>query len=229
MRWLVAGVALAAFTALAPQPARASDEEEASETAEAGAGEAAAEESETEGESPGDEEGAESGGYGGTGIYSTHHALFALANITRDGGASNNDTLGADFRIGYRAHARAAAELQFEWTDRFNESIGGVTTRQFHDNWTLTLNGKLFALTGRWQPYALVGFGAYHVNEKITAGPSIGDRSHDNDGVGRFGAGIDLYGDETIAINLEAAYVKGFGGLIEHDYVSFGWGFLFRY
>lgn len=214
MRRLLAGVALLGLLAPA-SPLRA-------EEPEAEGGEQASD--------AGDEEKvARAAEYDRSGIYSAHHALFAVSHITDDGGASNNDTLGADFRIGYRAHPRAAAELQFEWTDRFNESVGGVTTRQFHDNWTLTLNGRLFALTGRWQPYALVGFGAYHMNEKITAGPAIGDRSHDNDGVGRFGAGVDLYGDENMAINLEAVYVKGFGGLIEHDYAAFSWGLMFRF
>ncbi len=212
MRSALAGLAL--FGLLAIAPALRADEAEAGAEAAPEGGEAA--------------EPAAPSGYARSGIYSAHHALFALSHITRDGGASNNDTLGASGRIGYRAHPHAAAEVQFEWTDRFNESRGGVTQRHFHDNWTLTLNGKLFVLTGRWQPYALVGFGAYHMNEKITAGPAIGERSHDNDGVGRFGAGIDLYGDESMAINLEAVYVKGFGGLIEHDYASFAWGFQFR-
>jgi opacity protein-like surface antigen len=219
MRGLLAGSALFALLAWAPQGALAADESETEASAEATG----------EDESGGDEESSEPAGYASTGIYSAHHALYALSNITNDGGAQNDDSFGADFRVGYRAHERAAAELQWEWTDRFDESIGGVTTREFRDNWTLTLNGKVFALTGRWQPYALVGFGLYHVNEEFETGPRADTDDHQNDGVGRFGVGVDLYGDETIAINLEAAYVKGFGSLDDLDYVSFGWGFQFKY
>jgi opacity protein-like surface antigen len=224
------GPLLCALALVSPSPAEGAeggDLESASESEEAEAADGEEEPASAEDAPASPAEGP--GGYDRSGVYSAHHALFALSHITQDGGAPNQDTLGADFRVGYRAHPRAAAELQFEWTDRFNESQGGVTTRQFHDNWSLSLNGRLFLLTGRWQPYALVGFGALHVNEEITAGPRIGERGHDDDGVGRFGVGADLYGDEDIAINLEAVYVQGFGGLIEFAYASFAWGFLFRF
>lgn len=108
-----------------------------------------------------------------------------------------DDSLGVSGRAGYRFRPHFAAELSFEGYTGF-ESDRGAKLKSF----LFTLNTKFYALTGRVQPYALLGFGLLDSNFD-TPTQSVGD----TDAAGRFGAGIDFYLTDRILIGVESSYV----------------------
>ncbi len=99
------------------------------------------------------------------------------------GGTGDTVRGGVDARVGYRAHPRLAAEINYEWLDGFDLTFAGSEFTKL-DIWMLTANVKGYALTGQFQPYLLVGSGVLHAEAE-----GIGDTDY----TWKFGAGIDLY------------------------------------
>ena len=75
-------------------------------------------------------------------------------------------------------------------------------------------------MTGRVQPYALLGMGTL-----ITSG----DPSSEVGFMGRLGAGVDIWITEAIAGSLEAGYVLPTGRTRGFDHVSIAWSFVYRF
>jgi hypothetical protein len=122
--------------------------------------------------------------------------------------------------------------VHFEWLDGFDVKADDLDVTI--DVWALTLDGKLYPLAGleqklpalarRFQPFATVGFGYLEVDV-----PS-GVDSDDWDFVARFGGGLDVYVTRNIAISVDATYVLPVTEDLEDlDYLSVGWGVLFRF
>ena len=97
----------------------------------------------------------------------------------------------------------------------------------------VTSNVKGFFLTGRYQPYLLVGAGVMTADTTLrdTVGlpPSATGTESDEAFVMRFGGGIDLYATENVVVTLEADYVYPFGSLDDLRYVTIGWGVQYRF
>ena len=91
----------------------------------------------------------------------------------------------------------------------------------------ITTDLKGFLLTGRLQPFALVGIGTTigEVRDSFGAGLEI----EEADFVARFGGGLDFYLTESLALTLDASYVLPTGDLADFDYVSLGWGLQYRF
>jgi len=143
--------------------------------------------------------------------------------------ADVSESLGLNVRAGIRGKW-AAGELHFEWAEGFDVEAGGLDFKL--DGWALTLDGKLYPLAGverklpplarRFQPFATVGFGWVNIN-----GPQGLD---DGDFAVRIGGGIDVDLTKNIAIIIDATYVLPVSATIDDmDYVSVGWGFLYRF
>jgi opacity protein-like surface antigen len=197
----------------APAVARAEEE-----------GEQEAQAEQAEAKEPAEEEGSE---YARRGGYLHLQALFALDDFEHTGGLDIGGSLGASGAVGYRWFERLAVEAQVEWLDRFTVKQNSVTLRKLENALVTTVNGRLYALTDWVQPYALVGVGAAHFENRAVSVPVSG--GEDTDFTVRFGAGVDVYGDANWAINLSASYVLPAGGLSDLDYASFGWGFMLRF
>jgi len=158
--------------------------------------------------------------------------LEKVAQAVLNPGASVqvDPSLGLNARLGHRIHPRFAADIHYEWLSEFKTTIdvpgplGGSATVDDIGGWALTGDGKVFLLTGRLQPFLLVGIGALHVD--------LGDFDvRQTVFSGRFGGGIDVYATRNIAVTIDVSYVlpaEDFEG-VELDYVSIGWGLQYRF
>jgi opacity protein-like surface antigen len=181
-------------------------------------------------------------------------------NYTFRLGDLDDDAFGVAGRGGYRCHPYAAAELQFDWLDNFEGSVfeNGVpmndTTRNFDlelESLVFTANAKGHLLTGRYQPFVLLGLGFMRMESKsrdetpaaraLTAvcPPDPGDptppcyagnaRDRRVEVALRFGGGLDFYITENVAMSAEVSYLMPTGQLDDLDYYSFGIGMQYRF
>jgi len=119
-----------------------------------------------------------------SGIYSGTGGLYAIEDFDSD--ALNFDNApGFNLRPGYHFHPHVAVEAvgeridAFDFNDTFVFSgfFGSPTSQSIErsanvNTWAGTLNGKIFALTGQFQPYALLGIGFLHAHSKLKASGS---------------------------------------------------------
>jgi hypothetical protein len=149
--------------------------------------------------------------------------------------------LSADISESLGLHARAGCrggwgggELHYEWLEGFDVKIDGLKAKI--DGWALTLDGKVYPLwlledklsplARRFQPFATVGFGYLTFDGDIRGGPSFDEW----DFAARFGGGLDVYVTRNIAISVDTTYVLPVSDSLDDlDYVSVGWGVLFRF
>lgn len=139
------------------------------------------------------------------------------------GNADVDEPVGMNGRIGYRLHSLFAVEAAAEWlpeadVDVFGSDIGTV------ESWTATLNGKAYPLSGRFQPFGLVGLGAM-----IAEGDGAGLSNKEYGFAARFGGGVDIYLTAKLMAAFEISYVLPTGDLNDLDFVSLGWGLGYRF
>ena len=139
------------------------------------------------------------------------------------GGLDVDTGIGFDGWAGYRLTPHFAAELQLEYIDRFDLSIGGVDVLELE---TLAFTGNLkgYLSTGWLQPFAVVGIGVLRVDID-----SIIGSGSDSDFVARFGGGVDLYISPNLSLGTTASYVLGTGDIDGLDYVSLVFGAQYRF
>ena len=158
--------------------------------------------------------------------------LGPTANLSVD------DSFGFNGRVGYRCHRRFSAEVEVEWLDGFKSDLTQPNVFQLakveSEPVVVTTNVKGYLLTGRYQPFLLVGAGAMTADLKVRepvglASTSVRSESK-NAYAMRFGGGIDLYATEHVVVSLEADYVLPFGNIHDDlDYVTLSWGLQYRF
>ena len=150
---------------------------------------------------------------------------------------SVDDSFGFNGRVGYRCHRRFSAEVETEWLDGFKSDLTQPGVVQLakvdYEPIVVTTNVKGYLLTGRYQPFLLVGAGAMTADTKLRepvglAFTGLGSES-DTAFVMRFGGGIDLYATENVVLSIDADYVLPLGNLDALDYVTIGWGIQYRF
>ena len=129
--------------------------------------------------------------------------------------------------FGARFHPHLSAEIQLEMIRKAKISIDGGGDIAELDTWALTTNLKAFLLTGRLQPFALVGIGVMEAELEDTTAANVNPSQ--TDFVSRFGAGLDFHLTEHIVASLGVDYVLPAGDLEDTDYVSFGGGLQYRF
>lgn len=147
------------------------------------------------------------------------------------------EDIGLQARLGYRFHPRFAAEYQFEWITDVDIDVQGVPfgNGAFQlERWASTANVKAYLATDTVQPFLLVGLGVLTVEVdgspvEVEPDEFVGLSVEETDFAARFGGGIEVYATEHIVIDLNASYVLPAGDLKDFDYVSIGWGFLYRF
>ena len=135
---------------------------------------------------------------------------------------------GAGGRLGWRLmkHFAIEGQVEIQGNFEFDHDTEAAGEEQSDLRFlTGTLNAKGYLPMGRFQPYALIGGG--YANAKIN--PPNSNSEHRHGGAARFGAGVDLYGNEHVAVYSEAAYVLPFGDLEDFDNVSLGFGLILRF
>lgn len=160
-------------------------------------------------------------------------------------GVDAEGSIGFHARAGYRFHSRAAAEIHFEYLDEFNvtardgqrpEPLANASIISV-EAWTLTADLKAFLLTGRVQPYGVLGLGLMDSRTKPTSvggvegqeTPVVADAPEGQAFVGRMGVGLDMYLSPHFLVSVDATYVLPAGSLQDLQYLSFGWGFQYRF
>lgn len=150
---------------------------------------------------------------------------------------SVDDSPGFNGRVGYRCHRRFAAEVETEWLSGFDADLTQPGVDQLanveFDPIVVTANVKGYLLTGRYQPFLLIGAGAMTADANLRDPVGLiftGINSEsDNAFAMRFGGGIDLYATKNVVLSVDADYVLPFGNLDSLDYVTIGWGIQYRF
>lgn len=144
-------------------------------------------------------------------------------------GSGVDDEVGAGFNVfaGYRVYKYIATEVEFEMLPEVDLKADGFGKFADIEIWTITGNVKALPLTGRIQPFALVGIGLLHGKLKDSVG--LGLDESDTGFAARFGGGLDVYVTEHIAVWARSTYVLPAGDVSDVDYVSFGGGLQYRF
>ena len=151
-------------------------------------------------------------------------------------GLSVDNSLGITGRAGYRCHRRFSAEVEVEWLNGFDSDVsapgfGKIDTIDIEPV-VVTANMKGYILTGRYQPFLLVGGGVMTAKGgkvRDTVGPGLSLTERANGFAMRFGGGIDLYVTKHVVVNVGVDYVLPFDDLKDLDYISIGWGIEYRF
>jgi opacity protein-like surface antigen len=169
----------------------------------------------------------------------------------------DEDTFGFNGRVGYRCHPNISAELQFEWLDDFDGNISengmplNDTARKYDlelESLVFTTNVKAHLLTGRYQPFVLLGVGFMRMESKshdTTPAPRMRPPGCPNDVskpcfaaqasdrrvevAARFGGGLDFYITENWVATGEVSYLMPTGKLDDLDYYTIGIGLQYRF
>jgi opacity protein-like surface antigen len=150
---------------------------------------------------------------------------------------SVDDSAGLSGRAGYRCHRYFSAEVEVEWIDGFSSDLTQPFVDQLakvdYEPVVVTTNVKGYFLTGRYQPFLLIGAGAMTADTKLRDPVGLAftglDSESENAFVMRFGGGIDLYATKNVVVSLDIDYVLPFANLDALDYVTIGWGVQYRF
>jgi opacity protein-like surface antigen len=137
------------------------------------------------------------------------------------GGARTGNSAGIHAKAGWRVHPNFAGELRYEWFNEFDLDPGHI------DAWMITINGKGYILTGRVQPYGLVGLGLLHGDG--SAGNFAGAAHPSNGFAMRFGGGLEVYATENLVLGPEFAYVLPTGSANDLDMFTVAFGLAWRF
>ena len=145
---------------------------------------------------------------------------------------NNHDAGGVRGKFGRRCHSRFSVEFEMEWLDDFagKENLDGEVVSDIKFSTIAgTINTKGYLLTGRVQPFVLVGVGAMSV--RGDKNPFGSNKSSQDDGhlVARFGGGIDFYATRHWVVSGQADYVYSATNLQSTNYISVGFGAMYRW
>jgi opacity protein-like surface antigen len=147
----------------------------------------------------------------------------------------NHDAGGVRGKFGRRCHSRFSVEFEMEWLDDFagevvNLSNGEVASDINFSTIAGTINTKGYLLTGRVQPFVLVGVGAMSVRgDAKDSGSGVKTSQDDGHLVARFGGGIDFYVNRHWVVSGQADYVYSTTNLESTNYISVGFGAMYRW
>jgi hypothetical protein len=160
-------------------------------------------------------------------------------------GVDVSASLGYHARGGYRLHPRLAVEAHFEDLAAFEivaadgqrPSPEASTDLATLDGWTLTGDLKAFLLTGAVQPFGVVGAGLMRADAQRTASGALEEKvaqlvAEVPEGeafTARLGGGVDIYLGSHFVVSIDATYVWPTAPIEDLRYVSFGWGFQYRF
>lgn len=133
--------------------------------------------------------------------------------------------VGFSARFGGRS-PHVGFEFSIDAIPKFRAEANDFTAFEYTHVYT-GMNLRFYPLrpdSGRIHPNFIVGGGYDYLILKAQ-----GDRRSFAGGVVRGGAGIDFDLTKQIALSLDSTYVLPFGDIEKTDYLTFGWGLLFRF
>ncbi len=137
--------------------------------------------------------------------------------------------IGVNLLTGYRTTPNIAIELELEIMPSSDISIDGDVKFGEIETYAVTTNVKFFALTGRIQPFILVGLGLTHTEIEDSLGLRFDETK--TSFAARVGGGLEVYLTEQVAIWGRTTYVRSESDIdgIDIDYVGFGGGIQYRF
>jgi opacity protein-like surface antigen len=139
---------------------------------------------------------------------------------------------GFQVNAGYRVIPNLALEARYEYYSEFDTDSPRAPSNSHINGYSVTANAKAFLLTGRWQPYVLVGLG-YLSMEKDGIVQQGGTKNDSDDGgfAMRFGGGMEAYLTENISFGPEIAYVLPIAAdnINNLDFLTVGAGLRFHF
>lgn len=146
-------------------------------------------------------------------------AAYAMENFGSIG--MNADDSGAyNATLGYRFNGRFGTDVKVERYQEFDAPPGEV------NGWAIGLNGRGYFLTGRYQPFALIGLNYLDMETSNNTSPN--PKKTDDGAALRFGLGFDWHATRRFVVTTDISYMLGFGEVEDYDVIVFGLGFLFR-
>ena len=168
----------------------------------------------------------------------------ALAGVDLD----SEPSIGFNAEGGYRIHPWVSIAAHVEHLPEISISTGnrragpqagsGVLKGE---SWALTADARLFPLTGRVQPFLVLGAGWLwvHTDDERVVQTSAGEDPMlepidsglgNRDGfVARAGGGVDLYLTDAFFLSAQVTYVVPVDRVQDFDYVSVAWGFGYQF
>jgi opacity protein-like surface antigen len=146
-----------------------------------------------------------------------------------------DDSLGVNGGAGYRCHRYFSTEMELEWIEGFDTDLSqtgvGAIGSLDPDPKTITTNFKGYLPYGRFQPYALAGFGIMFatISANDVSGSGLITTEEFRSFAVRLGGGVDFYATEHIVLNIGAEQVIPTGRGKDLDYISVGWGIQYRF
>ncbi|MDG2051580.1 MAG: hypothetical protein P8M78_15605 [Myxococcota bacterium] len=164
--------------------------------------------------------------YSRSGFYLSGGLFYAPQLFDTSYRAENSQ--GAFGAIGYHFAKRFEVEVRFDGFQDFDLSKSEYTA--YYNGFSVTANGKLFILTGSFQPYVGLGIGALNAKTgrtKIADG--VTETWQSTVATFRVSAGLDWYLTETIAITGDAAVMLPGGSLSSLNFATLGGGLKLRF
>jgi opacity protein-like surface antigen len=172
--------------------------------------------------------------YSRTGLYlgasilgSSYLTITDQLSKTLGDDLESDPTLGFDIYAGYRVHRFVALEAEFEMLPSSDIDLDREGTLAELETITGTLNAKIFAPLGRFQPFIKAGVGVANVDQKPAQ--EIEVKNSGTDVIGRFGGGADFYITKNVVAHFMVEYTLPGGHLDNYDYISYGTGLQYRF
>jgi hypothetical protein len=150
-------------------------------------------------------------------------AVYAFEDFDR----AFDDSAGAELHVGYRLTPHFGLSFLYQWLEGF-DSTGAVQPYETVapgedvelDTHELSLGARFYALTGRFQPYALLGISLLIENWEIVDSDYRKPYDIDVGPAGRFGGGIDFYATPHLVLSLEGSYLAPGGDVDGENFGS---------
>jgi len=156
--------------------------------------------------------------FGRGGVY-VRGGVAAAFDLTSLLGEFVDTGVGLGLAGGYRVNEWLAVEGQYHWLGHTSIETTSVEITR----WDTTANVRA-SLSGRFQPYALIGVGYGNYEQ------SLGSASASAGGfVAQFGGGLDVYITRHVAVYAEGSYMMATGDIDLFDYAVLGAGAMWRF
>jgi len=161
------------------------------------------------------------------GWYVGGEGLVAVDVNSEVGGSSHLVTGGFQMRLGKRHNRWLATELSGIYVDNFVENDLNRLIA-----WGMSVNERLYLSGGRVQPFLTVGLGFLQVRSLdpwviLPDGTVIPLGGFDPGFAPFFGAGLEIYTNESFALTVVGQYHLPVGNISGFDFVTAGLGFIF--
>ncbi len=142
---------------------------------------------------------------------------------------------GIGFGFGRRCHERVSVEVDIDWMvggfeGDFDSPTEGTLQKADYEFVAATVNAKGHLLTGRIQPYVLLGTGTLAIStETKTVSNGVKKNKETGNLLVRGGGGVDFYVTRNWVLNVGADYLWSATNLDYFDFFTFGVGVQHRW